>query len=179
MQALSSSTFEHEIDGGSRLWGALVHARESDVSGIADRFSRFKQPETHSSETLDRALADFAMRCCEGNNICAVGLSLCVPNFLERAGGLIGPPDRPAHSAGGLAEPIGNGLAVAAMPGGPGFLIEGKPSLLEAILAKLDYQRRDAACAQQFLEKARERGVDLAMAVLDGCGGEGGVFVLG
>ena len=179
MQALTITTFEHGLGENSSLSGALVHAQGSEVSGVTDKFALFNPPETSSGEILDRALADFARICCKGNKIFAVGLSLCIPDFPERAGGLIGPPDRAAQSAGGLAEPIGNGLALAAMPGGPGFLIEGKPSQLEAILAEVDYQRRDAACAKQFLEKARERDIALAMAVLDGCGGAGGVFVLG
>lgn len=122
---------------------------------------------------IDKVLFERISDICP-KNVFAIGATVNIPEASERTGGILGNPFYEPDSADGLGENIGNGLSVAALPGGPGIIIEGDCRMAEEIVLIGKSGKRGNMTIKKLLCALKERNVELAIIVTDGSGSHDG-----
>jgi hypothetical protein len=152
------SVATHRIGAGWLALGVL-HPGSWPASGLArDLAGWLPPPPTATPREVDLALAAWVRRAAPS---WLPGLALCWhhPDARGPAGGIIGCPGRAPHAATARWEPLPYGLWQHARAGGPGVITTAPcpawhhPGTLRERLGRL-----------------RQAGINLALAVADGCG---------
>ena len=73
-------------------------------------------------------------------------------------------------SADGTVSSIGNGLRLAAQPGGPGIVVRAATETAVALRDMLPPGAGGTAAVDRLLGAFREQGLEMALAVADGTG---------
>lgn len=148
----------------------LCHAgRIADVQALARRFEDYRPAPGDDVFDVDRRLAAFTAGIFRGVAQ-AVGVSLRLPSGPGPCGGIIGDPGTTLSSASGTVEPLGNGLHLAAHPGGPGLVVAAGREIAAGVLAGLPPGASGPAAMDRLAAALGNEGIELALAVADGTG---------
>lgn len=139
------------------------------VDSIKGKLRLFKFHVIDNPFYIDYMLAS-CVRSMDISNIYGLGLSLCVPGISGPTGGIIGNPNCSISSAQGISEDMGNGLSVAAYPGGPGIIIEGSSEKAETILCSVMQGDGGLNCLNKLLNICIRNSIKIAIMVTDGSG---------
>lgn len=163
--------FKEYTKDGYPVLGAGIYPyyTNNDIIYLLSSINKFKIDLLDDPFYIDYALASYINKICP-NNIYALGLSINLPNISSQTGGIIGNPHNRGSSAEGLSEDIGNGLSVAAYPGGPGVAIYGSAEEAELILKTVKPEEGGKEKLDRMTDKAKELGIDIAIMISDGTG---------
>jgi len=142
---------------------------ESMGCEIRDLIRNYSFSPTDDEFMIDYFMAQYFSKLAP-QYVLAWGITIKVPEALGPTGGIIGNPHREAKSADGNSEYIGNGLSVAAYPGGPGIVIEGEPQVAKNILFVSNPTESGKAPLFAMAKKAMEFNVHTAIMITDGTG---------
>ena len=171
MKDLAAFTFSGDGRGGFGFAGAVIcpAEKETELAQLAAGFAEYHASSDADPYDIDHRFAEFATRVCP-DWICALGMSFRVPGAMGPAGGIIGSPRQVISSAAGTAEDLGNGLSVAALPGGPGVVIQGTPAQAARVSAAFSSAENGSTFAAKLTPRLRAERIELAIAVCDGSG---------
>lgn len=166
-------TFKGTTKQGYQIVGAGICSEENS-DDIGEAFENIngidmKINDTNNPYLIDKVLFESIMSI-SPENVLAIGASFHVPEVTERTGGILGNPSLEMDSADGLGENIGNGLSVAAYPGGPGIIIEGDCHLAKEIISMVNPEQRGNLVVKILIDAFQEKNVELAIIVIDGSG---------
>lgn len=142
---------------------------EIDIKDLAQKLRKMKIKMVDDPFYIDYIMAVYIQKIC-AHTIYGVGLSIKIPGIVSSTGGIIGSPHKSPSSAEGLGEDIGHGLSVAAYPGGPGLIIEGKTNEAETILKVVEQESSGIHVLEKMKDKALGLGIRKAVMICDGTG---------
>ena len=121
--------------------------------------------------SVDRKLAE-AVEWIATPELWAVGLSIELPGYGERTGGVLGSPHQAPASAAGQVESLGHDLWMMTRPGGPGIVVQGTEEELHPLLTSLEKERTPSLA--KWAGQMGKRGHFPFLIVSDGCASDGG-----
>lgn len=145
---------------------AVTRSMQDEIKNLMNNYTF---PKTDDVFEVDYFMANY-FSCNAPEYILAWGITIHVPESSGPTGGIIGNPHRDINSADSNSEYIGNGLSVAAHPGGPGIVIVGDPLTAKEVLDYSKPAQGGRLSLISMAEKALAFNIPAAIMITDGTG---------
>lgn len=144
----------------------LTHSMKIELQNLMQNYSF---PKTKDIFEIDYFMANYFSQKAP-SYILAWGITLHIPGNPGPTGGIIGNPHIDINSADGSSEDIGNGLSVAAYPGGPGIVIAGNSAMAKKILNQVKPAQGGKTPLMLMAKNALDIYIPTAIMITDGTG---------
>lgn len=148
-----------------------VEAKHKVGETVKAHMKDFKAGEDIDCFELDYRLASHLKKL-DPADIYALGVTIRVNNIPGPAGGVIGSLSRRIASARGISQDLGNGLSVAAYPGGPGLVVRASPEMARNLLKSVNPGDEGLVPLLVLKNKILENSISLGIMLTDGTGVE-------
>lgn len=171
MNNLKTFIFKEYTKDSYQVIGAGIYPcnTKNDIIYLISSLKKFQIKPIDDPFYVDYALSSYITKNCP-KSINALGVSIYIPSIKSQTGGIIGNPHSRGTSADGLSEYLGNGLSVAAYPGGPGIIICGTTKEAEMTLKTVKPEDGGKKSLSIMLNKAKSLGIKMAVLISDGSG---------
>ncbi|TDT61900.1 hypothetical protein [Fonticella tunisiensis] len=172
MSELTTFIFkEYTVDGYPVLVAGICPLifKQFAEAEIKEKIKSFKIDAVDNPYYIDYMLASYISEI-SPKCLYALGISINIPGISGPTGGIIGNPLAVISSAEGLSEYIDNGLSMAAYPGGPGIVINGKPHVAKEILRTVKPGDGEINTLLNMAEIAVKYDIKIAIIISDGTG---------
>lgn len=160
-------TREHFPFAGAII--SSVDAKPEMEEIVKCHMNNFKPGKGIDCFELDYRLADHLKKI-DTTDIFALGITIKVSNIEGPTGGIIGGLSQQISSADGISEDLGNGLSVAAYPGGPGLVVQTTPKKAQEILESVNPGEEGLAPLMILKDKVIENNINVGIMLTDGTG---------